>query len=865
MASKQMKTSEEQTKAERINEVFELIAAKDLSMVDVVRGGMLGAAFTAAEGERQTNPGGPVAAAFDAAMKTSLSYTPTPAQQVKEYKGKKRPWPEQNGRDDGILASPRAVYRAVVEADVAWARQLDVEAALNAVSTSSKKRLSFNDADGEWTSQEEAALIGAAFLDKMSVDKVAEVLRHARRASKQTNGWTVLLDPVRSNFRANFDFSKEQVLAVREYYELRIRPREERDAKPKSVSNEKYDSGIDLCAGETSGTAEGKAAASSIDLDAGEASGSAEGDAGAAQAAPAALAPFLVKPISPEALEAAQSGTLAMNPAAVDEASAALVEPTVAAEAVEYARAMWLTLRLTAQQRVGVLLGLDPKQQLVVKVIAAGLNLVVVGGGGVGKTFTLGRALRVLLQMLNKRGTVGSPTHTARRVIQRFLASNELEVPNDTLQVCFGARVGEPMQRDSIAAKVLAPRVQREKAIATARGDFVALDESGQAEPGLLSEYFGSNTKVREALGIEGTQQIIAVQDPIQNLPVQAGTRRLMLESLVITHGNFWFIELNTPHRTTEAESVYMLGKVARQELDEELCAWLQRARDVQLPAGNEFLKEPSQRTDHWMATNQESITTGMDVFSADAAAGDLMIVRALGWDELTRGRRALFKNRVPRELAVRVDGMYAFSATEERVEVGGVTLTNGELLRADVLDWDNMRVRFQAMEQLGQPFFWMGRRAVRAQGMVTENYRQQYAMAEVHQLTVCYDNVGTSYKSQGRSSLICHVHVDCLRGGDNQGYTMLSRTAGSVAQGTLKITGFKEDAQGNIKIEDVRRKLKLFPKSLVVMHLLGRAIPPERLAAARAEALVMDPQWAAVEEALAGRVLELPAGEDDA
>ena len=56
-----------------------------------------------------------------------------------------------------------------------------------------------------------------------------------------------------------------------------------------------------------------------------------------------------------------------------------------------------------------------------------------------------------------------------------------------------------------------------------------------------------------------------------------------------------------------------------------------------------------------------------------------------------------------------------------------------------------------------------------------------------------------------------------------------------------------------------MKRKLKLFPKSLVVMHLLGREIPADRLARARAESLAMDPNWGQVEAALQGRVLSLP------
>lgn len=61
------------------------------------------------------------------------------------------------------------------------------------------------------------------------------------------------------------------------------------------------------------------------------------------------------------------------------------------------------------------------------------------------------------------------------------------------------------------------------------------------------------------------------------------------------------------------------------------------------------------------------------------------------------------------------MNGVYSFVTTEDAVDVNGVRLTSGEEVRCLQLDRANDRALFRAIEQEGQPLFWMGKRAVNA------------------------------------------------------------------------------------------------------------------------------------------------------
>ena len=122
MSDKEQPTTpgKECKKAEDVMEVFQLIASKGLTMADVVKGGLAGAVYHAAEEERKNGTNGPVAAAYDSAMKNGLTFGKQGGKhsrcgigQANVLRGLKR-----NFSEAMPYAKPSDVYRAAVQKDV---------------------------------------------------------------------------------------------------------------------------------------------------------------------------------------------------------------------------------------------------------------------------------------------------------------------------------------------------------------------------------------------------------------------------------------------------------------------------------------------------------------------------------------------------------------------------------------------------------------------------------------------------------------------------------------------------------------------------------------------------------------------------
>ena len=54
----------------------------------------------------------------------------------------------------------------------------------------------------------------------------------------------------------------------------------------------------------------------------------------------------------------------------------------------------------------------------------------------------------------------------------------------------------------------------------------------------------------------------------------------------------------------------------------------------------------------------------------------------------------------------------------------------------------------------------------------------------------------------------------------------------------------------------DLEKKMKVFDKSLLLMHAFGRQVCPMKVAAAQARVVSVEPGWPAAMEALAARLL---------
>ena len=166
-----------------------------------------------------------------------------------------------------------------------------------------------------------------------------------------------------------------------------------------------------------------------------------------------------------------------------------------------------------------------------------------------------------------------------------------------------------------------------------------------------------------------------------------------------------------------------------------------------------------------------------------------------------------------------------------------------------------------RCIDKDGQPIVWIKPQETTASGILVTNYAARgrpkaFFKRSVLAVPLTYEHVGTSFKAQARASKNTHIYVQRLKEETNQLYTLVSRAIGSLWKGTLKIEGFAGSVNSEKFRADVSKKMKMYPKSLLLMHLFGLKVDAEKIAARRARVLVEDPGWVQVEHALRGRLL---------
>ena len=110
--------------ADDVSDVFSLMAARQLTMADLVRGGMLAAVYTAAENERRSRPNGAEAPEYDATsrnMPANAFDEDVVVQVVKAYKGPKKRAADEDDEQSGLqspISKPSDAYREALTSEV---------------------------------------------------------------------------------------------------------------------------------------------------------------------------------------------------------------------------------------------------------------------------------------------------------------------------------------------------------------------------------------------------------------------------------------------------------------------------------------------------------------------------------------------------------------------------------------------------------------------------------------------------------------------------------------------------------------------------------------------------------------------------
>ena len=129
-------------------------------------------------------------------------------------------------------------------------------------------------------------------------------------------------------------------------------------------------------------------------------------------------------------------------------------------------------------------------------------------------------------------------------------------------------------------------------------------------------------------------------------------------------------------------------------------------ASQVQLPGGDEFAKPLASRIMYCVSENAQVQQLGDDVYSRGAGPGEVHVWRRP--QVLTRAEERLLKNRYPSKIIVRLNGVYTFVTTEESVEVDGQRLAPGDRLYCTEINATLNRFRMLCIDIETQPAVWL-------------------------------------------------------------------------------------------------------------------------------------------------------------
>ena len=477
---------------------------------------------------------------------------------------------------------------------------------------------------------------------------------------------------------------------------------------------------------------------------------------------------------------------------------------------------------------------LDAQQAKAVAAVTQGLNVVIVGGAGSGKTHTTAEVVKSL--DVSKVVSLLASNWQSLKVAQSKLTSSIVDGARIARIRFMTVNKGAGVNRDD-AWKVEEIEAQRDAMGRrglddAASSDVVIIEEAGQIHVAHLTVLFRTLERVRG--------QTTALPKDIPVVKVLVGDLQTKPIGDVAGEGT-WFFESDQVDESFVV--VPLVGNRRLREgddprvLDMLHCIKIRRdcdfVREFFAVAEKVDLKPFERQVLHLFWSNDDAARFALSdlkrMYGKEVRVDRVDGQRAFGYDiRLAFGSRFVF------ELALVPGVKYLYSAGESIVSVGNTVLRNKDVL-----------VCVATSDDSGDPVFSTAggvEFVLRRVKFRCEYPEKSGQFHELHAYPVKYNNYAPVFSKQGSEADYVHVHCEKLRG-DNVLYTAVTRCRGSPFTGHLKLSKLylhqcrpNKDAEGNLVWgnsrvhgeEALNMKWTTCPKSVVFQSIVFGDVPDD-------------------------------------
>ena len=456
-----------------------------------------------------------------------------------------------------------------------------------------------------------------------------------------------------------------------------------------------------------------------------------------------------------------QSGAGAAVNAGSEPVQAHAAAPAVADEADDRAPAVADELRLNSQQRAAVALGRGDQ------------NIMICGGGGVGKSETVTSSIGDS----KKINAVMGPHHSSLNIITRkckqtlspttFAGQRFMTVNKGT-----GVHVGDEWDAREIITNFESEG--RAGLQDTVTADRCIIDEVGQLDPDSLST-------MREAVeSLRGKGMPWTFVGDLQTRPIKnkSGEAIWFFESEAFSE-DFVIVGLQQSYRVKDPRATQALKDIKIRRDSPEVRSFFAKGEDVDL-AGHE------RETAHLFCSNEEAEKFARkDLIKIYGLSATRSVKATPDHCNYGYAQRNAFGLKFVWDLTLVLGEDYSFTGSDGgMVEVDGVPLRNRDKLRCTMLDDGDGKAEFCLMDREGDVRVMLSR--------VERQADYQGVTYTASAFCLKYSRYGPVFSRQGDEWDYVWVHAEKIKG-PNVLYTGLTRCKGSPFDGKLKISGLRK------------------------------------------------------------------------